>query len=380
MAFDKKEWKFEDVVTEDDANRWEDGIKEAHETIDEHVNDKNNPHSVTKSQVGLDNVDNVKQATKTEFDDHVGDNLKHKNASNITEGGSLANAEGFGSKAEGYCSHAEGFGTDAEGRYSHAEGDNSYAIGDASHAEGSETRAGVFASHAQGRYNNPMNGSPTDINNTDDAMIIGNGTSSNEKGNAFRVTFDGKVYGLSAFNSSGADYAEYLEWLDANPDKQDRVGFFVTLDGDKIKKAKSDDSFVLGIISANPSVIGDSHQDDWQGKYIRDDWGRIQYEWTTIKSRDVKEDGEEIEKEEKAYLPVLNPDWNNEEKYIPREKRPEWDAVGMLGKLLVRDDGTCQVNGYCLPNDEGIATSSETGYRVIKRVSENIVQILFYTV
>ncbi|MFB6963558.1 pyocin knob domain-containing protein, partial [Streptomyces sp. NPDC056309] len=40
--------------------------------VEAHANLKNNPHGVTKSQVGLGNVDNVKQATKTEFDAHTG--------------------------------------------------------------------------------------------------------------------------------------------------------------------------------------------------------------------------------------------------------------------------------------------------------------------
>lgn len=35
-----------------------------------HAADKTNPHAVTKTQVGLGNVDNVKQATKQEFDAH----------------------------------------------------------------------------------------------------------------------------------------------------------------------------------------------------------------------------------------------------------------------------------------------------------------------
>ncbi|GIN71120.1 hypothetical protein J14TS2_15950 [Bacillus sp. J14TS2] len=39
--------------------------------IDAHTTSKSNPHEVTKSQVGLGNVDNVKQAPKTEFDTHV---------------------------------------------------------------------------------------------------------------------------------------------------------------------------------------------------------------------------------------------------------------------------------------------------------------------
>lgn len=40
----------------------------------------------------------------------------------------------------------------------------------------------------------------------------------------------------------------------------------------------------------------------------------------------------------------------------------EWSPIGMLGKLVVRDDGTCQINGYCKPNQDGIATQSENWY------------------
>ena len=72
----------------------------------------------------------------------------------------------------------------------------------------------------------------------------------------------------------------------------------------------------------------------------------------------------------------INPEWDSSQEYIPREERPEWSIVGMMGKLTVRDDGTCQVNGYCKSDNDGIATSSENGYRVMKRVSENIIQIL----
>jgi hypothetical protein len=42
-----------------------------------HLNDKNNPHGVTKAQVGLGNVDNVQQAAKTDFDAHNNDNVRH---------------------------------------------------------------------------------------------------------------------------------------------------------------------------------------------------------------------------------------------------------------------------------------------------------------
>lgn len=48
----------------------------------------------------------------------------------------------------------------------------------------------------------------------------------------------------------------------------------------------------------------------------------------------------------------------------------------MLGVLSVRDNGECQVNGYCELVDGGTVVPSEAGYRVIKRVSDNIIKII----
>ncbi|MNI36705.1 hypothetical protein D3C73_907660 [compost metagenome] len=76
-----------------------------------------------------------------------------------------------------------------------------------------------------------------------------------------------------------------------------------------------------------------------------------------------------------AIEPVLNPDWNASLEYIPRNERDEWVAVGIVGKLLVRDDGSCQPGGYCTPNDEGIATAAEAGYRVMNRTRDDQIRI-----
>ncbi|WP_332606878.1 phage baseplate upper protein [Bacillus spizizenii] len=45
--------------------------------LDTHAGNKANPHAVTKTQVGLGNVTNDKQATKTEFDQHANDQTIH---------------------------------------------------------------------------------------------------------------------------------------------------------------------------------------------------------------------------------------------------------------------------------------------------------------
>ena len=209
-----------------------------------------------------------------------------------------------------------------------------------------------------------------------DSLIVGNGQSS-ALSNAFRVTSVGGVYGQAAFNSTGADYAEYFEWADANTGNEDRVGYFVTFDdGNKIRKATSADTYILGVVSGNASVIGNSYNDQWQGMYARDFFGRTTTEEYTVD--EVKdENGSIIVPAHTETRLKLNPDYDASKEYEGREKRAEWDTVGMLGVLPVRDDGTCTVNGYCRPNNSGMATSADTGYRVVSRVAGNIIKVLF---
>ncbi|MGE7840780.1 peptidase G2 autoproteolytic cleavage domain-containing protein [Lysinibacillus sp. NPDC093712] len=303
--------------------------------------------------------------------------------------GDHSHAEGSGTIARGTYSHAEGSTTVADAIGSHAEGDNTTASGDYSHSQNARTIARTFAGTAMGYYNNDMIGTSNAFYTTADALVIGGGNSTT-KSNAFRVTFDGKVYGKSAFNSSGADYAEYFEWLDRNFKNEDRVGYVVTLDGDKIRKARNSDDYILGIISVNPSVVGDSYDDEWQNKYITDEFGRIQYhhidvEYEELLGIEENESDEELSssiyqsKIRQDYVPQLNPNWDKKVQYIPRSIRAEWDAVGLVGKLLVRDDGTCQINSFAKVSDiDGVLTisSEHTKMRVIERTASNIVRVL----
>ena len=270
-----------------------------------------------------------------------------------------------GGSTVGANSFAQGNGNTASGAYSHAEGYSTTARGQLSHAEGMLTTAGYACNHAQGHYNKDMSSGST-TGTSGNAMAIGNGADS-ALSNAFRVTFAGQVYGLSAFNSSGADYAEFFEWEDGNEKNEDRVGYFVTLSGDKIKKATAGD-YILGIISGQPSVIGNGDE-DWLGRWQRDDFGR--FIWGEIEEEDP------ITKEKTKVRTILaNSAYDPEQEYIERKDRKEWDCVGMLGALAVRDDGTCEVNGFCGVKD-GIATKAESGYRVIERVSDNVIRVIF---
>ncbi|WP_243572756.1 pyocin knob domain-containing protein [Bacillus stercoris] len=70
----------EDVVrhvTSTERNKWNSSESNAKAYTDTHENRKDNPHDVTKAQVGLDKVDNVQQASKLDFDQHSLDNIRH---------------------------------------------------------------------------------------------------------------------------------------------------------------------------------------------------------------------------------------------------------------------------------------------------------------
>jgi hypothetical protein len=73
----------------------------------------------------------------------------------------------------------------------------------------------------------------------------------------------------------------------------------------------------------------------------------------------------------------LDPAFDSGRKYVPRENRPEWVNVALLGAVRVRDDGSLTPGGYCRPGMGGIATAAHTGYRVLKRTGQNQVLILF---
>jgi hypothetical protein len=170
-----------------------------------------------------------------------------------------------------------------------------------------------------------------------------------------------------------ADYAEMFETVDGNPLD---VGYFVTLEGKKIRKANENDDYILGVVSATPAMVADASDLRWHNLFVKDKWGRIQYHEVVVP--EIKDnEGRVIQPAFTKTEPILNPEWDSSQEYIPRMQRSEWVPVGLVGKLLVWDDGTAQVNGYCKPNNEGIATAANQGYRVMERTGENQVLVMF---
>lgn len=133
-------------------------------------------------------------------------NRSHAEGGETTASGAGSHAEGQATTASGDYSHAEGNGTTASGAGSHAEGQATTASGNRSHAEGHQTTASGLYSHAQG-FNttargmyqtaigawNVLQGAPEDKSGSDHAFIIGNGSASGGRSNAFAVAWNGNT-------------------------------------------------------------------------------------------------------------------------------------------------------------------------------------------
>ena len=113
-----KIWRSRDIIGVEDAQRWENKADASHrhkvadidglETIISnqttnkanqadltgHIQNQNNPHNVTKAQIGLENVTNVEQASKQEFNAHA---TNQNNPHNVTKAqvglGNVTNVE-----------------------------------------------------------------------------------------------------------------------------------------------------------------------------------------------------------------------------------------------------------------------------------------------
>lgn len=235
---------------------------------------------------------------------------------------------------------------------------------------------------------------------TGDVFAVGNGYSQTDsssptgyrhvRSNAFRITYTGAVYAKAAYKASGADYAEFVkEWWDGNPDNEDRVGYMVTVKDGKLHKAEAED-YILGITSGNPSVVGNADE-DYFWMYERDEFNRPVYEEIPDIVPKLDEDGNPLLDDEgnviyedsgttirrfkfrEDYDPSL------QDSYIERKDRPEWDYVGMRGIVPCRDDGTCEVGGFCKCGTGGIATKADTRgfdtYYVIERINDHVISV-----
>lgn len=294
----------------------------------------------------------------------------HAEGNTTTASGYNAHAEGQDTQALERCTHAEGCGTMACAPNAHAEGENTVASGPNSHAAGIGTLAAQNAQFVAGKYNTQ------DVTGSS-LFIIGNGVSQAVRSNALAVQTLGNIVAQGAYSNNGSNYAEMFEWNDSNETSEDRVGYFVTFETgtNKIRKANADDAYVLGIITSDSTVIGNNYDAGWNEPYVKDTFGRIVYTTAAVIA------GEEAEStvEPKAIkTPQINSNYNSSKVFIPRNEQAKWGQVGIMGKIWIRHDGTCNVGDFCKSNAEGIATKADagTGYYVLEK-KEDAIRVMF---
>ena len=159
-------------------------------------------------------------------------------------------------------------------------------------------------------------------------LVINNGgtgatTAAQARINLGIETADGTV------SSGNANYAEVGEWLDGNPDGENRIGYFVCVDnntpGVTMRKATADDD-VRGVTVAAPAFSGN------------------------CSSNKFDSDGNLLAK---------------------------YSFVAVMGMASVIDNGTCTVNGRCMPNVNSTASpvDGDYGYQVIERIDDTHILI-----
>ncbi|MFC4101421.1 peptidase G2 autoproteolytic cleavage domain-containing protein [Paenibacillus xanthanilyticus] len=317
----------------------------------------------------------------------------HAEGERNTASGRASHAEGNLNTASGIAAHAEGQRALASGDLSHAEGSQTIASGQGAHAEGLITTASGLAAHAQGALTvadglfSHAQGLGTQAAGLDGVHVMGrfgianeesyswylaNGNSELELGIAAKILSSGNVKIDGALSTPAADYAEMFETADGKPIEP---GYFVAFEAEKVRIAQPGDRYIAGVTSARPAIVADSGELRWEGKYVTDEWGRIVYRDEEAPGV-LDRQGQTVVPGRRERRPVLNPAWDPTIPYTPRAQRPEWVAVGMLGKLLVRDDGSCQAGRCCVVGEGGIATDSENGYYVLKRTGARQILIM----
>lgn len=185
-------------------------------------------------------------------------------------------------------------------------------------------------------------------------------------GNIFTIDYNGDIHAAGSYGTMGADYAEYFEWADGNPNNEDRRGLLVSsnfadcLDEyseecEKICLANGDD--FIGAVSATPAIVGDVRNFDWKNKYKTDIFGAV------ITDSDNNS--------------IISDDFDGSQQYKSRSSRKEWSPIGLMGKLIVVDNGKCKPGNYIqAQNGVAIPCDHKTKARMMRRVDENHIKVL----
>lgn len=184
-------------------------------------------------------------------------------------------------------------------------------------------------------------------------LIVGTNTT----GNVFRVNGSGGVFGVGAFTTSGADYAEMFEWEDGNASEEDRRGMTIVKGNNgfiRVATGNDNPSTIFGVVSTNPSIVGDSKWNEWSGRYLRDKFGsklsNAVYYIANVSNTEERVRCGPSDSAPSGYEKIVssefiqNPAYDPNVAYVSREDRKEWATIGLVGKLLVLPDQVVNPN------------------------------------
>jgi len=182
-------------------------------------------------------------------------------------------------------------------------------------------------------------------------------------------------------------YSEMYEWSELFKYNIIPFGRFVTFSKNEIGKINlaTDNDFIIGVTTINFACVSDD-PDEWQGKYICNQYGDILLEEKDIAHAENEYDNKEEFKYIKTVYnkqigPVINEDYKENLSYVKRSNRNEWVRVNILGKCIVVDDGTLNAGDWCTVGKDGIATQANMNsinkYYVIDRLTEETIMIFF---
>uniref|UniRef100_A0A6C0CB17 Peptidase G2 IMC autoproteolytic cleavage domain-containing protein n=1 Tax=viral metagenome TaxID=1070528 RepID=A0A6C0CB17_9ZZZZ len=218
------------------------------------------------------------------------DDAAHAEGINTESSGAGSHAEGIFTFATDDASHSEGIFTFSIDPATHTEGIFTFALEPATHTEGIFTAADAPISHAEGLFTQ-TNDVGTHIMGSFGSsrldpfswQLAGGTTPTGTPGEGISAIIRTTLFGTpqpsgemitNVFTTGNADYAEYFEWNDGNPNNEDRVGYFVELvNGNKIQYATSQDK-VIGITSRTACVNADAAELGDPNLIERDPFGR----------------------------------------------------------------------------------------------------------
>ncbi|MBU0437750.1 peptidase G2 autoproteolytic cleavage domain-containing protein [Staphylococcus succinus] len=163
---------------------------------------------------------------------------------------------------------------------------------------------------------------------------------------------------------AGQNFGDYAEYFESQSGQEIPNGYIVALDGRYIRKANKNDK-PIGVRSGTAGVILGDQMFHHKDKYLKDEFGVTQ---TQIEKKEWHDDeGNWYEEEVEVPIPNLDFEENDEEEYLSRAERPEWNVVGLVGQVFTRIDNTVGVNDYIIP-DKGIGTKDNNNgfYRVLE--------------